>query len=123
MSMSQQFSPHQAKFVEHLKIPHKFNNGRQVKQVRCNVCLTVQAPSKYCTNCKNGFGTYFCKKCVLYDSDPNKRHFHCDGCGVCKTGGRSNFFHCGPCQACVSIEQKHLHNHKIEVPKECPMCD
>ena len=105
------------------KIPHEFNQ-KAVKKIKCNLCLMVQAPGKHCENnsCKITFATYFCQICRLYDNDTSKRIFHCNGCGVCKTGGRENFFHCNFCKTCVSVHVRHLHNHTPENTTRCIYC-
>ena len=40
---------------EPLRIPHEFDS-KGVKQIKCNVCLTIQPPQKYCQNCGICFG-------------------------------------------------------------------
>ena len=51
---------------------------------------------------------YFCYECKLFD-DEDKAQFHCDGCGICRIGGRENFFHCVTCNMCLPthLEGKH----------------
>ena len=51
---------------------------------------------------------YFCYECKLFD-DEDKAQFHCDGCGICRIGGRENFFHCATCNMCLPthLEGKH----------------
>ena len=55
---------------------------------------------------------YFCYECKLFD-DEDKAQFHCDGCGICRIGGRENFFHCVTCNMCLPT---HLEGkHKVSV--------
>lgn len=54
------------------------------------------------------FLQYFCPHCKLFD-DEDKGQFHCDGCGLCRLGGRDNYFHCDVCNMCLpkSIQVSH----------------
>jgi len=108
--------------AEILKIPHEFDY-KSVDLVKCNSCLEVQTPQKFCQNCSAKFGEYFCRKCALFDNNVSKRYFHCNGCGTCKTGGRENFYHCDVCKTCVTMGRREDHYHKIEVEEICPVCD
>ncbi len=51
---------------------------------------------------------YFCFECKLFD-DEEKEQFHCDGCGICRIGGRDNFFHCPTCNMCLPAHLKGKH--------------
>lgn len=103
------------------KIPHEFDR-KNVKAIKCNLCLTIQTPAKHCINCNVTFGHYFCIECALWDNDTSKHQFHCKDCGVCKTGGRRNFFHCDTCGTCVSKAVKDQHKHETEKFTPCSMC-
>ena len=43
--------------------------------------------------------------------DAEKGQFHCDGCGICRVGGRENYFHCDICGYCLPLSCKD--NHKL----------
>ncbi|XP_047981793.1 E3 ubiquitin-protein ligase MIEL1-like [Salvia hispanica] len=94
-----------------------------VKQVICSVCDTEQPVAHACVNCGVNMGEYFCNICKFYDDDIEKRHFHCDDCGICRIGGRENYFHCKKCGSCYSIS---LHNNHLCVEDSmrhhCPIC-
>jgi len=102
---------------------HEFDRFN-VKLVQCLDCKKIQGVSKRCTGCGTQFGDYFCKSCTLYDSSSSSKGiFHCDGCGVCRTGGAENFFHCDECNACISIKVKDEHRHIEDATKrDCPIC-
>ena len=63
---------------------------------------------------------YFCYECKLFD-DEDKAQFHCDGCGICRIGGRENFFHCATCNMCLPthLEGKHKVIDKLLPPTSC----
>lgn len=48
---------------------------------------------------------FTCLICNLFD-DENKDQYHCDGCGICRIGGRNNFFHCEVCNMCLPLQLK-----------------
>ncbi|XP_057720465.1 probable E3 ubiquitin-protein ligase RZFP34 isoform X1 [Arachis stenosperma] len=96
----------------------------QVKQVICSLCGTEQEVQQNCINCGVCMGKYFCETCKLFDDDQvSKQQYHCDGCGICRTGGRENFFHCYKCGCCYSILLKDGHPC-IEgaMHHDCPVC-
>ncbi|XP_048494070.1 probable E3 ubiquitin-protein ligase RZFP34 isoform X3 [Beta vulgaris subsp. vulgaris] len=53
----------------------------------------------------------------------SKKQYHCDGCGICRIGGRENFFHCYKCGCCYSVVLKNSHPC-IEgaMHHDCPVC-
>lgn len=68
--------------------------------------------------------TYFCQVCNLFDNDSEtKQIFHCDGCGICRVGGRENFFHCDKCCGCYphSLREKHK-CLEGSMHRECAIC-
>eukprot|EP00092_Neocalanus_flemingeri_P029884 GFUD01032449.1.p1 GENE.GFUD01032449.1~~GFUD01032449.1.p1 ORF type:complete len:336 (+),score=92.06 GFUD01032449.1:164-1171(+) len=96
---------------------------RSVKEVVCLVCSARQALSNLCSSqdCGTVFGgAYFCGVCKLFD-DVDKGQFHCDGCGICRIGGREKFSHCDTCGLCLPAGKSHKcvsntsHNN-------CPVC-
>ena len=70
-----------------------------VKQIRCDLCKTIQKPAEKCISCKEPFATYCCLICNLYDSTPGKLISHCDKCGICRVGDN---IHCDKCSMCFS---------------------
>ena len=81
------------------KLQHALDR-RAVALVRCMPCGREQAPAQACAACGAVLGAYFCGVCRLYD-DVDKGQFHCEGCGICRVGGRANFAHCARCETCV----------------------
>ena len=54
------------------------------------------------------FFQYFCGICKLFDNT-DKQQFHCDGCRLCRVGGKENYYHCETCQMCLAISVKDSH--------------
>jgi RING finger/CHY zinc finger protein 1 len=96
----------------------------KVVSVRCRTCATVQPPQQKCTCCGTVMGAYFCGVCNLFDDEGAKKQiFHCDGCGICRVGGRDTFFHCDKCQACFAIALKGSHRCiEGNLKQDCPVC-
>jgi len=101
---------------------HELDRG-SVTEVVCLVCSTRQGVSNLCSTPDCGIvfgGAYFCAVCKLFD-DVDKGQFHCDGCGICRAGGRDKFSHCDTCGLCLPSGKTHKcisntsHNN-------CPVC-
>ncbi|XP_042047257.1 E3 ubiquitin-protein ligase MIEL1-like [Salvia splendens] len=76
-----------------------------------------------CVNCGVNMGEYFCEICKFYDDDIEKRHFHCDDCGICRIGGRENYFHCKKCGLWYSISLRNNHLCvEDSMRHHCPIC-
>lgn len=56
------------------------------------------------------FFQYYCGLCKLFD-DEDRQQYHCDGCGLCRVGGRDKFFHCNTCEMCLPISI--VDTHKV----------
>ena len=52
---------------------------------------------------------YICEPCQIFDN-VDKGQFHCQGCGLCRLGGRQNFFHCDTCEMCLPLGLQKSHN-------------
>jgi RING finger/CHY zinc finger protein 1 len=94
-----------------------------VKLIQCANCTWEQRVQQRCERCGSLFGEYFCQICNFFDDDISKGVFHCDGCGICRVGGRENFFHCSACGCCYAIQLRS--NHKCIVGAmhhNCPVC-
>jgi RING finger/CHY zinc finger protein 1 len=63
----------------------------QVAEVVCAACQDRQPVAAACRTCATVFGDYFCEPCRFYDNDLSKQQFHCDGCGICRVGGRDSY--------------------------------
>ena len=98
-------------------------NRSNVNQVVCSVCHTKQPVQQKCSDCGILFGRYFCGKCKLIDDDDDKKQYHCEGCCICRVGGRENFFHCQKCDMCLHkrVENKHRCVEKMS-RTNCPIC-
>ncbi|WCJ21408.1 zinc finger (C3HC4-type RING finger) family protein [Euphorbia peplus] len=94
-----------------------------IKQVICSLCDTEQQVAQVCTNCGVKMGEYFCDICKFYDDDTSKGQFHCEGCGICRVGGRDKFFHCEKCGSCYLVELRDNHSCvENSMKNNCPVC-
>ena len=94
----------------------------KVQKIKCLNCGLEQNPQKNCESCKIEFASYFCSVCNLFDNEHEKyKVYHCDGCGLCRVGGRDNFYHCNKCDHCIRIEAKDSHNC-VSLKQDCPVC-
>jgi RING finger and CHY zinc finger domain-containing protein 1 len=112
---------HEEQELDEKKV-HKLDRHNVVKVHCMNCSHDVSPPSQSCPHCAIIMGNYFCAKCVLYD-DVDKGQFHCDGCGICRVGGRDKFFHCSTCKACLDLSK--MNNHKClneSIKRPCPVC-
>ncbi|CAL9108954.1 unnamed protein product [Musa textilis] len=95
----------------------------QVQKVICSLCNTEQDVQQYCTRCGDCMGKYFCAKCKFFDDNVSKKQYHCDGCGICRTGGEENFFHCDRCGCCYSNSLMDSHRCvERAMHHNCPVC-
>uniref|UniRef100_K3WB58 CHY-type domain-containing protein n=1 Tax=Globisporangium ultimum (strain ATCC 200006 / CBS 805.95 / DAOM BR144) TaxID=431595 RepID=K3WB58_GLOUD len=95
-----------------------------IRIMRCDACLTEQPCARTCSKCEAVMGAYFCQVCNLFDdAGDEKQVFHCDGCGICRVGGRDNFFHCDKCCGCYphSLQNKHK-CLEGSMHRECAIC-
>ncbi|CAG0882425.1 unnamed protein product [Darwinula stevensoni] len=95
---------------------------RQVMEVVCMQCKTQQPVQKNCQQCNLEFGRYYCAQCKLFDDD-DKQQYHCEGCGICRIGGRERFFHCTVCDMCLPMRLQGNHKCVERVSRtNCPVC-
>jgi len=94
---------------------------KAVEKVVCNNCDLINDIRASCEMCETVFGShYFCPICRLYDN-VDKKQFHCDGCGICRAGGRDRFEHCYVCEMCMPIGAPHKCIEKSS-SANCPVC-
>jgi RING finger/CHY zinc finger protein 1 len=62
--------------------------------------------------------------CNLFDDEGEQKEiFHCEGCGICRVGGKEPFFHCDTCKTCYNVSLRD--NHKCvdgSMHHNCPVC-
>lgn len=104
------------------KQTHVFDRYNVV-EIKCSECNFIQKPSCECTECHITFAKYFCNICNLYDNNGDtKGIWHCDGCNLCRVGGKENYFHCDTCKCCISIKNtEHVCLTNI-LNNNCPIC-
>lgn len=88
-------------------------NRDDVTEIVCTGCDTRQKVQAQCEKCSLRFGKYTCLKCKLFD-DEDKKQYHCEGCGICRIGGRDKFFHCPKCNMCLPVNIKNKHKVSIK---------
>ncbi|PFH38730.1 CHY zinc finger domain-containing protein [Besnoitia besnoiti] len=95
-----------------------------VTEIICALCDTRQCVSNTCVQCGAAFAAYFCKKCNFWDDEGvTKEVYHCDDCGLCRTGGQSNYFHCQTCGSCYSTLIRDTHKCvEKAMHQPCPIC-
>ncbi|KAA0199463.1 hypothetical protein HAZT_HAZT007884 [Hyalella azteca] len=97
-------------------------NRFAVTSVVCLACDATQPKAAECAHCGQRFGKYSCLVCALYD-DRDLGQFHCDGCRLCRVGGREKYTHCDTCCSCLP---NHLANKHQCLPgaseRQCPVC-
>ncbi len=64
-----------------------------------NKCINV--------DCNIEFAKYFYSICNFFDDKIENEYYHCEGCGICRVGGKDNFFHCNDCGYCLSLQNNH----------------
>ncbi|XP_055906411.1 uncharacterized protein LOC129941731 [Eupeodes corollae] len=101
---------------------HHFDR-KTLTELICVECNTRQKVQEQCEKCRVRFGKYTCLICNLFD-DEDKNQYHCNGCGICRIGGRDNFFHCEVCNMCLPIELKIEGHRCVEniSRSNCPVC-
>ncbi|KAA8916236.1 hypothetical protein TRICI_001633 [Trichomonascus ciferrii] len=97
----------------------------QTRHMLCMCCGRAQPAAHACSGCGAQMARYYCDRCKLWDDDPDKAIYHCDGCGICRIGRGLgiDFFHCDTCNMCLSIELQDNHRcieHSTEC--DCPIC-
>ncbi|KAK9702434.1 Ring finger domain [Popillia japonica] len=109
------------RFCHNAKENHELNR-HAVLQVICMVCKEKQRARMSCSRCGTKFGQYFCLRCRFYD-DEDKGQFHCEGCGICRVGGRENYSHCSTCNMCFNIQISDTHKCVVNSGKDnCGLC-
>lgn len=94
---------------------------KKVEEVECLKCNARGPAEADCKQCGVVFGSaHFCSVCRLYD-DVNKGQFHCEGCGICRVGGREKFEHCNNCGLCLPKSDGHKCRSDIS-KTNCPVC-
>ncbi|KAF4660226.1 hypothetical protein FOL47_007255 [Perkinsus chesapeaki] len=97
----------------------------KIEEIECENCFHRQKPAATCEKCGIEFAKYYCEKCKFWDDKGlEKGAFHCDGCGICRVGGRENYKHCYGCAACYPPEvYENHHCLSAETMKNvCPVC-
>ncbi|XP_058448554.1 RING finger and CHY zinc finger domain-containing protein 1 [Malaya genurostris] len=100
-----------------------FFNRKTVTELICTECNTRQRVQAECEQCGVRFGRYTCLVCNLFD-DEDRNQYHCDGCGICRVGGRGRFFHCEVCNMCLPVQLKVEGHRCVEnvSRSNCPVC-
>ncbi|XP_039276145.1 RING finger and CHY zinc finger domain-containing protein 1 [Nilaparvata lugens] len=97
-------------------------NRKEVTELVCIGCSTRQKVQPKCENCSTSFGRYVCLTCKLFD-DEDKQQWHCEGCGICRIGGKEKYFHCLKCNMCLPITLQNNHKCVENVSRSpCPIC-
>ena len=73
------------------RVCHDENEDHQINRYAtesmvCMHCAKEQPCGRECSGCGEVLGLYYCDTCRFHDSDPAKKIFHCDQCGLCRIG-------------------------------------
>jgi RING finger/CHY zinc finger protein 1 len=113
---------YRCRFCHDEEQPNHTLKREDVTVVECSECGERQTVRESCVKCEIKFGQYFCHECKLYD-DEEKDQFHCEGCGICRVGGRANYFHCHRCDMCLPNHLQGAHKCVEKVSRSnCPVC-
>ena len=109
------------------RICHNENEDHEVDRFKiekliCSNCDTEQSVAAQCVKCNEKFGNYTCLICRLFDFT-DKKQWHCEGCGICRVGGKENFYHCDTCGYCLATSLKNSHRCVERASKNvCSIC-
>lgn len=69
---------------------------RETAHMLCMLCGCAQRVGDTCIKCGTPAARYYCGVCKLWNDDPDKNVYHCDGCGICRVGQGlgKDFYHC-----------------------------
>lgn len=100
---------------------HKINRYT-IKNMKCELCGSIQECSNKCINCNKEMAEYYCNICHLFDSYKGRTLNHCEKCNICRIGKNK---HCDACNMCFN--ESNFDNH-ICVPKNryednCSICN
>jgi len=114
--------PYTCRFChDEVEFKHELDR-KAVKEVKCLECQKIQPVARHCVGCQVEFASYFCAICRLYD-DEDKQQYHCEGCKICRIGGRENFFHCQTCDMCLANTMRDNHKCIEKMSRSnCPVC-
>ncbi|WVZ69042.1 hypothetical protein U9M48_017894 [Paspalum notatum var. saurae] len=97
----------------------------EVQQVICSLCGTEQeVHDRYASIAVSAWGSTSAD-CAnsLTMMLVSKQQYHCNGCGICRIGGRENFFHCSKCGCCYSTALRNSHACvEGALHHDCPIC-
>ena len=111
---------------------HCHNEGQLTHQIdryavdtmKCMHCDTDQPTSQSCNNCRTLLGLYYCDICHFWDNDPTHSSFHCNDCGLCRSGKQEDYYHCKICDTCLHIDLKGRHPCLERTShSDCPICN
>lgn len=104
----------------HDSVAHHQASSKNINEVKCLYCNTIQKVSNKCEKCGVKFGNYYCEKCILFENNKDKLIYHCDKCGLCRLGDKSNYIHCDRCEGCVLKDGHRCIESNCR--SKCPIC-
>ena len=93
-----------------------------VNTVICTACQRAQPITRNLRNCRfpdcrASFGTYHCRRCLIWTTGDA---FHCDACDCCYNGKRSETRHCNICKKCYPLTSN---DHPCTRYDKCSLCE
>jgi uncharacterized CHY-type Zn-finger protein len=99
----------------------------ETKNMLCMLCGHPQPAGEKCVHCNESSAYYYCDKCKLWDDDNLKSIYHCNDCGICRTGRGlgKDFFHCKVCLPLHSVNEPCLQDLDmwrlhVNITPKCP---
>lgn len=94
----------------------------------CMFCLTPTPVAQRCTSaaCHDRLlAHYYCEKCHTHRKETDLRFWHCDKCGMCRSGSlKYEYEHCDRCNLCYPRKEFAKH-HCLQASSDtqsCPIC-
>ncbi|KAI8328010.1 hypothetical protein BC941DRAFT_464017 [Chlamydoabsidia padenii] len=97
----------------------------EIKNMLCMVCMTLQPADQICQTCHTSASRYYCSTCHFWNDAPDQPTFHCDACGLCRSGQGLGVdtYHCPKCRVCIRLEAKDSHPClERSLESNCPLC-
>ncbi len=103
---------------------HKiFKKREDIHILICKKCgYKNEEKTNECNQCHHHFGRKYCLVCCIFENEDNE-FYHCDGCGICRSGKREDIYHCDSCNLCFLDKDKHKCCKKTFIKdEECSIC-
>ncbi len=104
---------------------HKiFTKREDIHILICKKCgYKNKEKTNECNQCHHSFGKKYCLVCCIFENEDHIEFYHCDECGICRSGKREERRHCTTCNLCVSTHKNHKCCKKsLSKCEDCSIC-